>query len=186
MITVFLDRDGVVNRYRRPTVLSWEKFEFLPGVLDTLKRLDRDDVQTFICTNKAWIGLRILSRKRHEAIHARMLEEIRDAGGRIDAIYTCPHTPIAGCSCRKPRPGMLERAARQHEVDRDHAWMVGDHVSDHQTGRAFGTRTILLRTTHDDIEDRAAKAGESPDFFADGLPEAVDIIFEAEGLDGKV
>lgn len=183
-VTVFLDRDGVINEYRRPTVLRWGSFAFHPGVLDALARLNRDDVQTFVATNKAWIGLKILSQERHEEIHARMLEEIRDAGGRIDAIYTCPHTPIGGCSCRKPEPGMLERAARQHEVDRDHAWMVGDNVTDHQAGKAFGARTILLRTTHGKaIEAKVERAGETPDFVCDGLPEAVDVILSEEGLD---
>lgn len=182
-VTVFLDRDGVINEYRRPTVLSWDKFAFHDGALEALARLNRDDVQTFVVTNKAWIGLKILSQKRHEEIHARMLEQIRDAGGRIDGVYTCPHTPIAGCSCRKPEPGMLEKAARQHEVDRDHAWMVGDNVSDHQAGKAFGARTILLRTTHGKkIETKAERAGETPDFYCDGLPEAIDVIYSEEGM----
>lgn len=182
VLTVFLDRDGVVNRYRRPTVLRWKDFEFLPGSLEALRMLDRDDVQVFVVTNKAWIGLKILPEKRSEEIHDRMLRKVEAAGGRIDDIYTCPHTPVARCPCRKPRPGMLEQAAADHDVDRDRSWIVGDNVTDHQAGRAFGCRTVLLRTTHGEkIEAKAKRAGETPDLFADRLDEAVEAILQQDG-----
>lgn len=182
-LTVFLDRDGVVNRYVRPSVLRWSQFEFLPGALAGLRLLNRDGVRVVVVTNKAWIGLKLLSQKRHEAIHERMLEAIEDAGGRIDAIYTCPHTPVAGCDCRKPKTGLLDQAAEELGIDPDAepCWIVGDNVSDHRAGKAFGCRTVLLSTTHGEgIRKRAEREGEAPDLVAASLEEAVQFIL-AEG-----
>lgn len=193
VVTVFLDRDGVVNRYVRPSVLRWSQFEFLPGSLDALAKLagpGPEAVQVYIVTNKAWIGLKLLSKERHEEIHERMLAAIDEAGGRIDGVFTCPHTPVSGCDCRKPKPGLLKQAADAAEdagrpVDKDHAWIVGDNVSDVGAGRAFGCKAVLLTTTHGDGIGAKAKAKDlAPDLVAGSLAEAVDHIFEVEGLDG--
>lgn len=192
VVTVFLDRDGVINRYVRPTVLRWRQYHFLPGALDALARLAKpgpDAVQVYVVTNKAWIGLRILSTERHEEIHRRMLAAIEEAGGRIDGVFTCPHTPVAGCDCRKPEPGLLEQATAAAEeagrpVDKDHAWIVGDNISDVGAGRAFGCRTVLLTTTHGDgVTDQANREDLVPDHVAASLAGAVDHIFEVEGIE---
>jgi D-glycero-D-manno-heptose 1,7-bisphosphate phosphatase len=144
--TMFLDRDGVVNRNRDDYVKCWQEFEFLPGSLEALRLLAKRDVRVVIVTNQSPVGRGIISRKTLDAIHQRMTAEVEAHGGRIDAILCCPHAPSAGCGCRKPRPGLIVEAMRRFRVHPESACFVGDSLSDLKAARAAGIPFVMVLT----------------------------------------
>jgi D-glycero-D-manno-heptose 1,7-bisphosphate phosphatase len=171
---VFLDRDGVINRDRRDYVRSWEEFEFLPGVLEAFRVLAPGPHRIVVVSNQSAIGRGLVSREAVDGIHARMIEAVRLGGGRIDAVYYCPHRPEEDCLCRKPRPGLLLRAARELDIDLPGSWLIGDDLRDLESAVAAGVRPVLVRTGHGKqlAEDVLARAPYRFDVFED-LLEAV-------------
>jgi D-glycero-D-manno-heptose 1,7-bisphosphate phosphatase len=146
MQTIFLDRDGVINR-NRPRgdyVKSWEEFQFLPGARDAIARLTKAGFRLMIVTNQACIGKGIVSWATVQEIHARMMQEIALVGGQIEAVLCCPHLVENGCDCRKPAPGLLRRAHEEYGVDLRQAILVGDSVKDVQTAAAVGMPAIMV------------------------------------------
>lgn len=143
---IFLDRDGVINRNPPNYVKRWEEFEFLPGALEALRLLAGLPWQIFIVTNQSAVGRGILPQIALDQIHAKMREEIQSAGGRIDGIYFCPHKPEDGCDCRKPRPGLLLQAAREHSIEFERSIMVGDSPSDLAAAEAVSMPAIQIRS----------------------------------------
>jgi D-glycero-D-manno-heptose 1,7-bisphosphate phosphatase len=140
--TVFLDRDGTIN-VKAPEgdyVKSWDQFEFLPGAADAVRALRDAGRRVVIVTNQRGIALGRMTEEDLADIHVRMLE----VTGPVDAIYHCPHDD-GECDCRKPLPGMLERAAAELPgVDLSRSVMIGDSESDMQAGRAVGARCIRI------------------------------------------
>lgn len=143
---VFLDRDGVVNENRDDYVKTWEEVRFLPGVFGGLARLASSPFSIVLITNQSPIGRGIVSREQVEAINRRMVAEIEAHGGRVDGVYYCPHHPDAGCDCRKPRPGLLLKAAEELELDLANSYLVGDAIGDVEAGLAAGCSPILVLT----------------------------------------
>ncbi len=146
MRTIFLDRDGVINRNRArgDYVKTWEEFEFLPGVLDAIARLTKAGYRLLVVTNQACIGKGIVSWTTIHEIHARMMQLIAKSGGHIEAVLCCPHREEVGCECRKPAPGLLLQAHREYQVDLEQAILVGDSVRDVQTATALGIPAIMV------------------------------------------
>ncbi|MCA1813611.1 MAG: HAD family hydrolase [Halobacteriales archaeon] len=169
---VFLDRDGVLNEDRWPTVLRLRDLVMLPGAPEAVAALTRAGWPVFIVTNKTAMGWGLLSEREHRAIMERVLDPIARAGGKVQAWYYCPHNPLRGCECRKPKPGMLLRAAREHGLDLHASWMVGDTWRDVRAGRAAGARTIL-------VGGSAAALREKQDHSVADLPAAVRVIGDA-------
>jgi histidinol-phosphate phosphatase family protein len=146
---IFLDRDGVINRRRVDHVKSWDEFEFLPEALEGLREITRMGARVVMVTNQSAVGRGMISEADLAAIHERMLSEIAAAGGRIDAVYACLHTPLDGCDCRKPAPGLLLRAAADLGLRIEASVMVGDSASDLQAARAAGCASVLVADTAD-------------------------------------
>lgn len=145
---VFLDRDGVINK-RPPKaeyITSWEKFEFLPGAIDALKLLTKKGYEIIIISNQAGIGRGAMTEEDLKKIHKKFLEVCRKEDIEIKGIYYCPHNWDEGCFCRKPKPGMLFKAAADHYFDLTKAVFVGDDERDEQAGQAANCRTILLQS----------------------------------------
>lgn len=150
MKTIFLDRDGVINR-NPPNwgyVRTWEEFDFIPNTLKALRDLTGNGYRIIVVTNQAGIGRGLFSEDNLKDIHSRMVVDIRNAGGSIDAIYYCPHHPEAGCECRKPKPGMLIRAALEHNIELPNAYLMGDSTTDIEAGQRAGALTFLVLTGH--------------------------------------
>jgi len=143
---VFIDRDGVICRNRDDYVKSWEEFVFLRGALEALSRLARLDVTTVVITNQSLINRHIAPVEVVEDIHARMVQTIHKAGGRIDRVMYCPHRPDERCSCRKPRPGLLFKAKDELELNLAQSYLIGDAETDMQAGRAVGCRCYMVLT----------------------------------------
>jgi D-glycero-D-manno-heptose 1,7-bisphosphate phosphatase len=143
---IFLDRDGVINENRADHVKSWDEFEFIPGALDSIRRLTETGLPIFVVTNQATISRGLLTTATLDDIHNRMKEEICKAGGRIAQVYHCPHDSHEECTCRKPASGMLLQAAREFPIDLNKSFLVGDAWTDVGAGVAVGARSILLLT----------------------------------------
>lgn len=143
---VFLDRDGVINRNCADHVKSWAEFEFLPGALASLQRLAQLPCLVIVVSNQSIIGRGLVSQAVVDEIHQRMMAEIDAAGGRIDAVFYCPHQPDEGCGCRKPQPGLLLQAARELAIDLTRSFLIGDAESDVRAAQAAGCLPLLVRT----------------------------------------
>ncbi len=143
---LFLDRDGVINENRPDHVKCWDEFEFLPGALESIKRLSQTNLPIFVVTNQAVVNRGQLSEATLTDIHDRMLAAVRRAGGHIDKIYYCPHDKHERCACRKPAPGMLKQAAQEFGIDLTRSFIVGDAWTDVEAGHAVGARSILVMT----------------------------------------
>jgi histidinol-phosphate phosphatase family protein len=146
MQTIFLDRDGVINRNRPQGdyVKSWKEFQFLPGARDAIVRLTQAGFRLLVITNQACVGKGIVSWDTVQQIHGLMMHEIALAGGRIEAVLCCPHLPDEGCHCRKPTPGLLKHAEEEYKVNLRQAILVGDSVKDAQTAAAVGMPAIMV------------------------------------------
>lgn len=164
MKTVFLDRDGVINRNRdNDYVKSWGELEFLPNSLEAIRLLSHAGYQLIVVTNQACINKGILSPKALNEIHRKMLAEIVGAGGRIRAVYYCPHRDDENCTCRKPKQGMLVQAASEHKIDIDNSFLVGDSNRDIQAGNEFGVCSLLVLTGNGYISNLTSDASvDSP------------------------
>ncbi len=143
---VFIDRDGTINVERSDYVKTLDELELLPGAVEALARLDALAIPVIIITNQSAIGRGITSAARIEAIHASLADRVAEAGGRIDAVYVCPHHPEARCSCRKPKPGLLVKAAADFGINLCNSVFIGDSVTDLGAAKAAGCTPLLVRT----------------------------------------
>ncbi len=149
---VFLDRDGVVIEDAH-YVGTVDRVRILPGAADAIASLNRAGWPVIVVTNQAGVARGLFTEAAIDSIHAYIAAELASFGARITAFYYCPHHPEGEvtsyrmtCECRKPQPGMLHRAAREHNLDLAASWMVGDRISDLEAGAAVGARTMLVRT----------------------------------------
>ena len=181
---VFLDRDGVICENRDDYVKSWEEFVWIPGAKKALSRLRRHGYITVVITNQSAIGRGIVSRETVDKIHQRMGEEVAQTGGKIEKIYYCPHKPEDGCSCRKPEPGLLLQAAEDLKLDLRTSYLVGDAITDIEMGHKIGSRTIMVKTGKG-LSELADKNRWKirPDYIAQDLSEAVDLILELDSAE---
>jgi histidinol-phosphate phosphatase family protein len=135
---IFLDRDGVICANRDDYVKSWDEFRFLPGAKKAIRQLAMLGWPIIVITNQSAVGRKLLSHRELAAIHRRMEAEIVAAGGRLDALFYCPHLPEEHCPCRKPNPGMLFKAANALQIDLERSILVGDAISDIEAGARAG------------------------------------------------
>jgi D-glycero-D-manno-heptose 1,7-bisphosphate phosphatase len=154
---IFLDRDGVINVNRADHVKCWDEFEFLPGALESIRRLTQTGLPIFVITNQAIVNRKVITTEALDDIHKRMAAEIEKAGGHITKVYHCPHDTHEKCTCRKPEPGMLWQAEQEFNLDLTESFLIGDAWTDVEAGLAAGTRSILVMT------------GRGPQFVANVL-----------------
>lgn len=139
----FLDRDGVINT--GGFVNTVDEFEFLPGSLEAIELLTEQGHPLFIVTNQGGIEAGYMNEDTLNGIHDYMINQIREFGGWIQKVYYCPHLKEV-CECRKPKPGMLLRAAKDFRIDLNDAYLIGDYITDWQAAMAVGVRPIAVRT----------------------------------------
>ncbi len=139
-------------------VTRWEEFEFLPGVVEAIRKLKNDGWLVMVATNQRAVARGLMSASELQRIHEKMSDSLRTSGAAIDALYCCPHGDEDGCECRKPKPGMLLLAAREHGIDLTASWMVGDTMKDVRAGKAAGCRTILVSDKPRGSEDAEGTA----------------------------
>ncbi len=151
---IFLDRDGTINIYKG-FLRNIHDFELIQGIGSAIRTINEQGYLVLVVTNQPVIARGELSKEELEEIHNRMETELGKEGAYLDGIYVCPHHPDKGyegevaelkfdCACRKPKPGMLLRAAKDFNINLEESWMVGDSESDIKAGRAAGCRTALV------------------------------------------
>lgn len=194
---VFLDRDGVVNAYvcnaefgtfdspARP-----EEFELLPGVGEAIAMLNEMELLTIVVSNQPGIAKGRFTPDLLDSVTDKMQSLIGQCGGRLDAVYYCPHHPAGvveeyrkNCDCRKPKHGMLQKAARELNLDLSTSYVVGDGVHDVIAGQEAGTKTIFVSSRKCYVCSELSDRKVQPDWVARSLPEAVQLIqnLEANG-----
>jgi len=152
---VFLDRDGVINR-EYGYVHKVDGFHFIDGVFAACREISRAGYRLIVITNQAGIARGYYTENDFHQLTDWMLKEFSQSGIEIDDVYYCPHHPVYGvgdyhrdCDCRKPAPGMIFRAAREHTLDLEHSILVGDKATDIEAGRCAGLGCcVLVRSGH--------------------------------------
>ena len=142
----FLDRDGVINIDSALYIKSPAEWKALPGSLEAIARLNQAGYKVVVATNQSGIGRGLFDMDTLNAMHEKMHKGLAAVGGRVDAIFYCPHTADEGCSCRKPKPGMFERIAKLYNQDLTGVPAIGDSLRDLQAASALGCAPILVRT----------------------------------------
>lgn len=168
---VFLDRDGTLNVKAADDdyVRSPEQMQLLPGAAPALRRLNEAGIAAILVTNQRGVSRGLMTPGEVTAVNERLTELLAGEGAHLDAIYVCPHGE-GECDCRKPRPGMLLAAARDHAIPLDRSVMVGDSEADVQAGHAAGTIAVLIA---------AAEVGSSAEAVVSDLSAAVDWILRS-------
>ena len=151
--TVFLDRDGLINvkPSEHDYVKCWSEFYFLPGVPQAIKRLNENGYLVVIVTNQRGVARGIMTLDEVKNIHAEMCAFLRKCGSKIDAIYICPHED-GTCTCRKPQTGMLLKAEKDFEIDKEKSWMIGDSDSDMECAKRYGIAAIKSTSLAEAVE----------------------------------
>jgi len=147
----------------------------LPRAADAIRRLNEARMPVIVVTNQSGIGRHYFPESLVHSVHELMTQQLEAAGAHLDAIYYCPHTSGDGCDCRKPKAGMLERAAREHALDLHRSFVVGDRHGDIELAKRADARSILVRTGYGEGEYlwNAPKWQLQPDFVAADLADAV-------------
>jgi len=192
--TVFLDRDGVVNELYyhqelgvRCAPFTVNQFKLLPRVPEAINSLHRSGYLVILISNQPDIGLGYMTLDDFEKIKQKMNKELIKAGAYLDGEYYCMHHPEAviekykvTCDCRKPNPGLLLRAAREHNVDMQCSWFVGDYISDIEAGKSAGCRTVLISKKGQNNSVSTGSVKAKPDVICANITEAVQHILQTK------
>jgi D-glycero-D-manno-heptose 1,7-bisphosphate phosphatase len=143
---IILDRDGTINEDRDDFVKSADEWVPLPGALEAIARLNQAGWQTVIATNQSGLGRGLFDMAALNAMHTKMNAALARVGGRIGAVFFCPHAPEDQCGCRKPLPGLYEQIGERYGADLKKVPVVGDSVRDLEAAVAAGCPPHLVRT----------------------------------------
>lgn len=141
---VFLDRDGVINKERKDYVKNLDEFEIFNGVPKAIKILKEKNFLVIIITNQSAINRNLLTSDKLDEIHNYLQENLKKDNTSFDAIYYCPHKPEENCDCRKPKPGLLLCASKDHNIDLKSSFFIGDSITDMEAANAAGCNGVLL------------------------------------------
>jgi len=178
--SAFLDRDGVINQSpaEGEYVTRWEAMHILPGVAEAIALLNQSDFRVIVVSNQRCVAKKLITAADLESMHRRMCASLAAAGAIIDAVYYCPHEMHSVCSCRKPAPGMLLTAAREHDLDLAASWMIGDSEIDIDAGTSAGCSTARILKGNRAERTRA-------DILASSLLDAIQQILRRENVTGR-
>lgn len=168
---VFFDKDGVIvdgSMYPIPPKADLLK-EAIPGLV----ALAKTDFELIVVSNQSWIAKGKLTKDEVERIFQELSLKIKNQGSRLDAYYYCPHGSKEGCDCRKPKPGLILQAAKEHRIDISRSYMVGDMTMDILAGKRAGLTTILVRTC---VGGKDGEYEVTPDFVVDDFSAAAKLI----------
>ncbi len=172
---VILDRDGVINFDSAQFIKSPDEWKPIPGSLNAIARLNQNGFRVVVATNQSGVGRDLFDMDTLNRIHQKMHKAAAEAGGRIDAIFYCPHTADSACDCRKPKPGMFRRISETLNIDLKGVPTVGDSLRDLQAGATVGCQPMLVRTGKGTKTEADGNLPEGTLVFAD-LSAAVDHI----------
>lgn len=175
---VMLDRDGVINVNRPDYVKNWSEFSFVPDAASAIRRLNEAGYAVVVVSNQSAVARGFIDGAELEHIHRNMCESLAEQGAWISKVYVCPHGPDEGCSCRKPKTGLIDKAFNELPLDPENAFLVGDHASDIAAGRARGLKTVFVANGRGQVAECGAG---KPDFVSPNLSEAVEWILRRGG-----
>lgn len=174
MKAIILDRDGVINYDSHDYIKSPDEWMPIPGSLEAIARLNQAGYSVFVATNQSGVARKLYNRSTLALIHDRMLMALAEQGGKIEAIFYCPHHPDEDCVCRKPKPGLLQKIALNFNCSLHKTWMIGDTWRDFEAAQSAGCKAMLVKTGL--ISDLSEHEGVVPIFA--NLAEAVEAILE--------
>ncbi len=180
---VFLDRDGTIN-HDPGYVSSPDQMVIYPWTFEAIRMINEAGLKAIVVTNQSGIARGFYSEEDLSAVHERMRSDLAERGARVDAVYYCPHHPEIAvlpyggpCECRKPNPGMLLRASREHEIDLSRSYVIGDKACDMDLAENAGALGILVRTGYGTITlSHPDRFPCTPGLVAEDLLEAVQLI----------
>jgi D-glycero-D-manno-heptose 1,7-bisphosphate phosphatase len=143
---VILDRDGVINHDSAAFIKNEDEWRPLPGSLEAIAALTSAGFTLAVASNQSGIARGLFGQDALDAMHAKMLSLVHEAGGHISRIVICPHGPDDDCDCRKPKPGMLEQLARHFDTSLASVPVIGDSLRDLEAAAAVGARPMLVRS----------------------------------------
>jgi D-glycero-D-manno-heptose 1,7-bisphosphate phosphatase len=176
---VFLDRDGTLAE-EVGYVNHLSRFRLFPFAAAAIRRLNQAGWLVIVVTNQSGVARGYFPEELVRQVNERMVLELASAGARVDGVYYCPHRAEDDCGCRKPRPGMLERAAREHGLRLPGSYLVGDLYADLEMAHREDCRSILVLTGYGrgEYEWHRARWLRQPDYVAEDLTAAVEMILE--------
>jgi D-glycero-D-manno-heptose 1,7-bisphosphate phosphatase len=177
MKLVILDRDGVINVDSEHYIKSPAEWKALPGSLEAIAKLNQAGYRVVVATNQSGIGRGLFDMDTLNAIHDKMHRAVQSFGGRIDAVFYCPHPADSSCSCRKPRPGMMERISACYNVEMVGVPAIGDSQRDLEAAAAVGAQPMLVLTGKGEKTNAAGGLPPGTLVFAD-LAAAVERILK--------
>jgi D-glycero-D-manno-heptose 1,7-bisphosphate phosphatase len=174
---VFIDRDGTIAE-EVGYLNHVSRFRMFPFAADAIRRLNENGLLVVVVTNQSGVSRGYFPESLVREVNQLMMRQLSEAGANVDATYYCPHTSADNCNCRKPKTGMLDLAAREHMVDLQRSFVVGDRYADVELARNARARGILVRTGYGEGELawHAKEWPVQPDFVASDLAEAADWI----------
>jgi D-glycero-D-manno-heptose 1,7-bisphosphate phosphatase len=181
---VFMDRDGTLSE-EVGYINHPSRFQLFPYAAEAVRRLKENNWLAIVVTNQAGVARGYFSENLITRVHEKMREDLEKENARLDAIYYCAHHPTAGeppyradCDCRKPRPGLILRAATELDVDLEQSWMIGDRYSDIELARNAGIRSAFVLSGYGrgEWEHQRDFWQYQPDLVSENLLEAVDAI----------
>jgi D-glycero-D-manno-heptose 1,7-bisphosphate phosphatase len=143
---IILDRDGTINEDREDYVKGPDEWVPIPGSLEAIARLNHAGWHTVVATNQSGLARGLFDTAMLNAVHVKMNKALAHFGGRVDAVFFCPHGPSEGCHCRKPLPGLFELIGERYGIELADVPLVGDSLRDLQAGAAVGCVPHLVRT----------------------------------------
>lgn len=175
MKLIILDRDGVINHDSDAFIKSPEEWQALPGSLEAIARLSRAGWRVVVATNQSGVARGLFSASTLNRIHAKLRHEVAAHGGRIDAIFVCPHGPDDDCPCRKPRAGLFHDIARRYDTRLAGVPAVGDSLRDLQASSEAGCAPWLVLTGN-------GETTKSSEHLPDGVRIRTDLSAVADSL----
>jgi len=172
---VILDRDGVINADSAQFIKNPAEWKPLPGSLEAIARLSQNGYRVVVATNQSGVGRGLFDMDMLNQIHGKMHKALFAIGGRIEAIFYCPHAADSDCDCRKPKPGMFERISQTLNIGLEGVPAIGDSLRDLQAAAAVGCQPMLVLTGKGNKTQTEGKLPEGTQIFAD-LAHAVDAI----------
>jgi D-glycero-D-manno-heptose 1,7-bisphosphate phosphatase len=181
---VFIDRDGTISE-EVGYINHPSRFRLFPYSASAIKRLNESGWLAVVVTNQAGVARGYFAEELITKVHQKMEQELREQNARLDAVFYCAHHPTVGeppyradCDCRKPKPGLIKRAAAELDIDLGQSWMIGDRYSDIELAHNAGLRSAFVLTGYGqgEWEHQSGTWVHKPDLITNNLSEAVDLI----------
>lgn len=182
MKVIFLDRDGVINKYPGDGkyVSQWREFKFIAGSIEAIRKLKAKGFKLFVISNQAGVSKGLYSQKDLDGMTLSMKKELKKHAASLDGVYYCTHQSEENCACKKPKTGLLVKALEEAKIKPEVCLFVGDSFVDMQTAKNFGAKPILVLSGQEKIANRN-KWPFQPEYICDSLLIATHYICEHYG-----